>query len=477
LDHGYYKFTDDGELSTADSHSAKGFLRQSSPPEEVIKPAGNQNSISPSESVSEVPMPELDAPRDNSYPSVVSLQFGDIISIGDLLRLSDPYARDGEMVLDSLHAPQDDNDGNAETRDFTKQAKRVSENETKEENLRHLGQEAPTTLRYQGGILVVNIQYMNTAPWDYLATAPVRYVISSSLMPQDKFKQMYKDEGGSGMRTVNNVHGLLIEARVRGKIREFRFSALLTTITTALALLAAPVSVTDAVMLYVLEDKDKFTILKYQPTQDFSELRALQTAQKMETEARGAKYDEVEQKPTPDGDFLSDIFERFRNAHWNPDMLVDVDRSLIEQSQSRLCGGQPRSWLLDTLAVMIRHEQRLNRVDGMDEHNLRTDSPDKMAAFYKTWSKHYWMRSGYRSSDILDNGFSPAQQSNPRGAQYAYHPLLNPVELQTRPGIVTPPVSRKTISPEKREKGDFNGMINNGMGQKRQQESQCLGIC
>merc|ERR1712070_633053 len=196
------------------------------------------------------------------------------------------------------------------------------------------------------------------------------------------------------MRQVHNVHGLLIEAKVQGHKKQFSAQSLLVTLTTALTLLALSSKFTDSVLAYGLEDSDKYNILKFQPTQHFKELRALQRAQKQEMQDKGKSYDEKDSKPTPTGDWLSDLFEEFKDEHYST-KLEEIDAFLSKESKKTLAVDKSNSWLMDTLAVMIRHEQRLNRMDGMDENNLGKSSSDRSAKFYRAWESHYWMRKGW----------------------------------------------------------------------------------
>merc|ERR1719399_1993945 len=109
-----------------------------------------------------------------------------------------------------------------------------------------------------------------------------------------EFKLMHDTKEADGGRTLTNIHGLLVLARVHGKMRFFGIGALLQVLTTAMALLAASQIITNTIMLYMMSDSDKFKLLKFQPTQKFSELRLLQAKQK---EKLGERYDELEYKP------------------------------------------------------------------------------------------------------------------------------------------------------------------------------------
>jgi hypothetical protein len=306
-------------------------------------------------------LPNTTSDACKEFPSAVSKPFGDILSLSDILRLADPQGRDGDVLLDSI----------------LKSGK---------------------TLRQEGGVLIVSVRYTNRQTFDPLAKAKERYVITSSLMPMSEFKHMHKYSEAT-QRTIHNVHGIYLQVDVSGELRTFTIRDLLLELTTALALLAASATVTDLIMLRLLNDKDKFNILKYQPTQHFSKLRDLQDAQKSDLQAKRKIYDERENKPCPQSDFLSDVL---KDVDWSdPEALryaMNVD-ALTEKAKAG-----DREWLLSSLAVAIRHEQRLNRLDALDENNLGKSSEERMAYFTAAWERWYWEKEGYGAAVINADG-------------------------------------------------------------------------
>jgi len=328
-------------------------------------------------------IPALGKTRLGEFPSAFSLSIGDVISVGDLIHLADPFGRDGDRVMD-------------ESRD------------------------GKGTLRNEGGVLVVAIHYTNSAKMDPFAQSPVRYVITATFMPMQKFKQVAHVPLPDGGRRVTNTHGLLIQAQIHGQVRSFAFGMLLRVVTTGMALLAASQIMTNMIMLHIMADKDKYNILKFQPTQAFDKLRKLQKKQKQHY---GEAYDELNHKPAPVADFLSDIFEPFKGDLTSkpPEEVKGifhaVEEEVIKRTNDRLKPDSAldqielekrKSWWLDILSTFIRHEQRLNRLDGMDEHNLGAQSEEKMAKFYAAWEEHYWDRQGWHP-DLRPPGRSQSE--------------------------------------------------------------------
>eukprot|EP00747_Dinoflagellata_sp_TGD_P099258 gnl/TRDRNA2_/TRDRNA2_167684_c0_seq2.p2 gnl/TRDRNA2_/TRDRNA2_167684_c0~~gnl/TRDRNA2_/TRDRNA2_167684_c0_seq2.p2 ORF type:complete len:212 (-),score=51.09 gnl/TRDRNA2_/TRDRNA2_167684_c0_seq2:139-774(-) len=144
-------------------------------------------------------------------------------------------------------------------------------------------------------------------------------------------------------------------------------------------------------MIYVMGEYDKYFILKYQPSQRFSRLRAIQKTQKNEVQKKGQKYDETEHKPLPEANMMCDLLDSdqlhdmlHRHKHL-PD--GHPDRSHTGSLDGAIKGNLSNT---DIFAMFIKHEQRLNRIDALDEHNLGKTSSDKMAQFLRLWEMKYW---------------------------------------------------------------------------------------
>lgn len=280
------------------------------------------------------------------------------------------------------------------------------------------------------------VEYTNQATWDVFGQAPVRYVIRSTLVPSSNYYLLRREVLAGNRRRLISTHGLLVIAQVQGKLRFWSFSMLLQVITTAMALLAGSRMVTNFLMLYLLADRQKFRLLKFQPTLNFPLLREIKDAQRSFARASYVEYNEVEHKPQPASDFLSDIFEDFADDAC-PDML-EVEQTILERTERKLSSFHSSSWWLDILALVVRHEQRLNRLDGSDESNLGFLKigchGEKMAYFYRAWEKHYWQRSGMHSVIDIMNRHSEQHDSGYRSResrQSEFIALLRPTVTAT----------------------------------------------
>eukprot|EP00747_Dinoflagellata_sp_TGD_P146115 gnl/TRDRNA2_/TRDRNA2_176649_c3_seq2.p1 gnl/TRDRNA2_/TRDRNA2_176649_c3~~gnl/TRDRNA2_/TRDRNA2_176649_c3_seq2.p1 ORF type:complete len:170 (+),score=19.10 gnl/TRDRNA2_/TRDRNA2_176649_c3_seq2:71-511(+) len=87
----------------------------------------------------------------------------------------------------------------------------------------------------------------------------------------------------------------------------------------------------------------------------------------------------------------------------------------------------------DNFAILVKHEQRLNRLDALDENNLGKSSRDKMAQFLRLWETKYWRQDlgedgslgllhvlhEHHKEDIVSgrvNGYVPMSQVSPEHA-------------------------------------------------------------
>eukprot|EP00747_Dinoflagellata_sp_TGD_P024431 gnl/TRDRNA2_/TRDRNA2_130541_c1_seq1.p1 gnl/TRDRNA2_/TRDRNA2_130541_c1~~gnl/TRDRNA2_/TRDRNA2_130541_c1_seq1.p1 ORF type:complete len:605 (-),score=151.31 gnl/TRDRNA2_/TRDRNA2_130541_c1_seq1:78-1892(-) len=259
--------------------------------------------------------------------SAASTEEGDIISVGGLIKLADPR---GRYLLD---APREDG----------------------------------RSLRWAGGVISVSIEYTNKAKLDPLGQTGPHYVISANYLPMDDYKIMYSEPTAAG-RTVHDVHGILFLFTVVGKIHVFSVSYLLKILTTAMVSLAMAATLTDAIMMYVMEFSPNYTILKYQPTMDFSVFR-----ERIGMLQKKPGYNPLDNKPMAAGDILNNASE-----------------------SGRLPGDK------ELLFLLLKFEQRMNRLDGTDAHNVFAPGADmdekdcdpsarKIATFEEEYMKNYVM--------------------------------------------------------------------------------------
>lgn len=162
-----------------------------------------------------------------AYPSMFRLEgLGDVISVADLLK---SCVGEEALQLDSVR-----------------------------------DREHNRTLRWQGGIVEVGLEYSNKEPWAFLGGGPMTYIMSARLLPVAEFKFMYGTVSEDGQeRKVINAHGILIDVRVGGDYHYFDWVYLIETLMASFALFAVSRMVVDFFMAYTRSAK-KYSLLKYQ---------------------------------------------------------------------------------------------------------------------------------------------------------------------------------------------------------------------
>jgi hypothetical protein len=238
------------------------------------------------------------ADQDSDFPSLQMTNKGDVISVGGILAAADPR---GANVLDIQRA-----DG--------------------------------TTMRYNGAVIYVTAQFNNRRKFDFWGHAPPEYFYDVNILPVEQYKVVYDQASKDGGREVRSLHGLMFIFQVTGHLHEFDFNFLLEVLTTAMVALASANYVTDLIMTYVMPKRTKYSLLKYQPSEDFSQLDAHTDAI---MRRRGGSYHPINDKPH--------VHSHILHEH--------VAGSSVPEGK-------------ELLALLVRFEQRLNRLDAMDEANL-----------------------------------------------------------------------------------------------------------
>jgi len=252
------------------------------------------------------PVPYIGSDRLKEIPSAFGIDAGDVISLGDILKMSHPQ---GKTLLDMK---------------------------------RHMKNQQ--IVRENGAVIVMTISYTNKAFLDPLGKAPIHYQISAAMLPMNEYKKMYGEVNEKG-RVVTNVHGIALVMTVHGVLHEFCISYMLTVLTTSLVLLSSAAVIVDSIMMYVLPSKAKYSILKYQLSQDFS---------KVLKDATIAK--ELQKKVHGHQQHLVDCITE-EGKHVFPSPLLEEESTLL-------------------LNYLVKVEQRLNRIDGFDEHFINTAPQD-----------------------------------------------------------------------------------------------------
>eukprot|EP00747_Dinoflagellata_sp_TGD_P208643 gnl/TRDRNA2_/TRDRNA2_82107_c0_seq1.p1 gnl/TRDRNA2_/TRDRNA2_82107_c0~~gnl/TRDRNA2_/TRDRNA2_82107_c0_seq1.p1 ORF type:complete len:595 (+),score=101.51 gnl/TRDRNA2_/TRDRNA2_82107_c0_seq1:75-1859(+) len=265
-----------------------------------------------------------------TFRNVFSSRHGDIISVADLLKLSDPR---GASLLDMTRI-----DG--------------------------------STMRWDGAIISVSIEYTNKVQLDPLGQTEPHYIITTSFLPMKEYKIRFDRDTQDGGRYSWDAHGILLIFTVHGSILQFDLTYLLQMLTTAMVSLAIAATATDAIMMYVMDFKSKYLILKYQPSQDFGIFREAIARVKSHY---GNMFNPNDHKPLAHADILNNLAES---------------------------GQAPKD--KELLLILLKFEQRLNRLDGMDEFNvIRTEDAtgDKASRFITAFEKSYQWKELMRGAE------------------------------------------------------------------------------
>jgi len=253
---------------------------------------------SPEGSSLETPLPHGRPDASSLFPSAVSHKYGDEMSIIDILNLADPR---GSFLLDANRT-----DG--------------------------------TTMRYEGSVIELTVEWSNKVPWDFFGSAKPHYTYRARILPMREYRIAYDVLIGDDRRLAREVHGFLIVMQVRGSIHVFNATHFLTILTTALVSLALAATLTDYIMMYLCPLRNVYTNLKYQNSEDFSDYAASISRTK---KAAGVQYQGVKlgdaDKHTLHGSILSNCVANKKPPEGN-----------------------------DLLHVLVKFEQRLNRLDAVD---------------------------------------------------------------------------------------------------------------
>lgn len=95
--------------------------------------------------------------------------------------------------------------------------------------------------RGEGFIIQIDVDYSNTRmfhfpPWE---TTPIRYTYRAGLLPTETYKEVTEEVGGDGnSRVLSDMHGVFVRVQLTGSICYFSFSQFILVMTTSLGLLA-----------------------------------------------------------------------------------------------------------------------------------------------------------------------------------------------------------------------------------------------
>lgn len=119
------------------------------------------------------------------------------------------------------------------------------------------------TYRDTGATLILNIYWADfhafrgmVEPFYYYAP---QFLAGSSFKQSIPFYHSYRSS-----RTLVKAHGIRVAVLLGGEYHQFDTISFLVTLTTALGLLAVATTVVDALMLYILPEKERYQQAKYE---------------------------------------------------------------------------------------------------------------------------------------------------------------------------------------------------------------------
>jgi ATP P2X receptor len=122
-----------------------------------------------------------------------------------------------------------------------------------------------STYREAGATLVLNIDWGDFERYSGLVEPHYTYrahVVGNTGYKQEiPFYERYRQR-----RTLLNAHGIRIAVLLDGNFHQFQSLAFVMTLTTAVGLLAVATTVLDALMLYILPEKERYLRAKYETT-------------------------------------------------------------------------------------------------------------------------------------------------------------------------------------------------------------------
>jgi hypothetical protein len=119
------------------------------------------------------------------------------------------------------------------------------------------------TYRETGATILLNIYWSDFET--YHGMVEPYYYYSANFLAGSTFKQnipFYHSYRSS--RTLLNAHGIRVAVLLGGEYHQFNVVSFLVTLTTALGLLAVATTIVDALMLYILPEKERYQQAKYE---------------------------------------------------------------------------------------------------------------------------------------------------------------------------------------------------------------------
>jgi hypothetical protein len=204
------------------------------------------------------------------------------------------------------------------------------------------------SLREVGGMMMLAVSYENTGygrpgiphvdlPSFFMGEIkPITYTYRPYFIPTTHNKQVEVlfNSDDSKKRTVNIWYGVTVKLSFEGSLTVFSMTVLLSTLTTALVLLTSATTIVTYMALYVMKASDKYTLMMYQYTEDFSDYKDLVRINKKNCK----EPHKICPVSSPSGLLLA-------QAH------MDESKDLTPK---------------EIIRILTDYEVRLNRLDGMD---------------------------------------------------------------------------------------------------------------
>jgi len=169
-------------------------------------------------------MPNMRRLADSESPDFFSIKVGDIIPMGELLRLAGI--------------------------DLNNATSRLGESR-----------------RSEGFVIQIDVDYRNVDPYAFMSpwkTGPVKYVYRVGMLPMETYKETSQELLDDGERRIlHDWHGVFVKVKLGGSIQYFFWPQLLILLTTSLGLLAAADSVIFYYACYVWKHSKEFYGCKY----------------------------------------------------------------------------------------------------------------------------------------------------------------------------------------------------------------------
>lgn len=250
------------------------------------------------------------------------------------------------------------------------------------------------SLREKGGMLLLDVNYANTGKMrpgvpgmpDNYQLKPVTYEYRPYFVPtkeNTKFELVEKSDS-AGTRTVDVWYGITLKMQFNGELVAFKWAKILKAMTTGLVLLSMATTIVTAMAAYVMPLQDKYNLLMYQMSEDFSDYKTARQHMRANN-----KYEKA------------------------PAMFATGD--LINSKLDK--DGNPVSELTNAEIVktLCANEMRLTRLDGMDPKLVLLGDNEK-SKFNKAIGQHeksFYTKPEVSIPEAEQNAMSWKRRINP----------------------------------------------------------------